>query len=111
LTYPQRVEGITQRMDWSTRCRLDFEPPDYEAFPALTLGMEVARRGGTCGAVLNAANEVAVERFLGNELQFHEIPRACREVLDAHDFDPSPSLSDLFRWDRWAREETSRWRR
>jgi 1-deoxy-D-xylulose-5-phosphate reductoisomerase len=89
---------------------LEFEAPDLERFPALGLGFEVARRGGTCGAVLNAANEVAVARFLSGELSFCEIPRACRAVLEAHDFDPTPSLTDLFRHDRWAREEMQQWR-
>lgn len=109
LTYPERTEGISPRIDWQTAMTLDFEPPDYEAFPALELGFEVARRGGTCGAVLNAANEVAVERFLNDELQFRDIPRACRAVLFAHTFDPNPSLTQLLRLDEWARQETKRW--
>jgi 1-deoxy-D-xylulose-5-phosphate reductoisomerase len=71
----------------------------------------VAARGGTCGAVLNAANEVAVERFLNRELSFCEIPRACRAVLESHNFDPAPTLTDLLRLDRWAREEMLRWKR
>jgi len=83
-------------------------PPDLEAFPALELGFEVASRGGSCGAVLNAANEVAVERFLKQELKFNDIPRVCRAVLEAHDFDPSPSLEDLLKWDQWAREEINK---
>ncbi|MGH7199397.1 MAG: 1-deoxy-D-xylulose-5-phosphate reductoisomerase [Planctomycetaceae bacterium] len=110
LTYPDRTDGLSPKMDWSEALSLEFLPPDHEAFPALALGFEVARRGGSCGAVLNAANEVAVERFLSNELSFRNIPRACRAVLEAHDFDPSPSLSDLWRLDSWAREETRRWR-
>ncbi|MGH7127753.1 MAG: 1-deoxy-D-xylulose-5-phosphate reductoisomerase, partial [Planctomycetaceae bacterium] len=104
------TDGLSPKMDWSEALSLEFLPPDHEAFPALALGFEVARRGGSCGAVLNAANEVAVERFLSNELSFRNIPRACRAVLEAHDFDPSPSLSDLWRLDSWAREETRRWR-
>jgi 1-deoxy-D-xylulose-5-phosphate reductoisomerase len=97
-------------MDWSTVWSLDFHPPDRELFPALDLGFEVARNGGTCGAVLNAANEVAVDRFLQGELNFVDIPCVCRAVLDAHNFDPSPSLSELVRLDVWAREETTRWK-
>jgi 1-deoxy-D-xylulose-5-phosphate reductoisomerase len=109
LTWPDRVEGLSPRMDWKQPVQLEFEPPDLERFPALGLGFEVAARGGTCGAVLNAANEAAVERFLNRELSFCDIPRACRAVLEAHDFDPAPTLTELLRLDRWAREEILRW--
>ena len=109
LTYPERCECISPKLDWQSRFDLHFEPPDLDAFPALRLGFEVAARGGTCGAVLNAANEKAVERFLAGNLGFCDIPRACRAVLDQHHFDPTPTLSELLRLDRWAREETSRW--
>lgn len=110
LSYPERTPGISPKMDWTRAMSLEFEPPDLDAFPALALGFEVARRGGTSGAVLNAANEVAVERFLDADLAFCDIPRACRSVLDAHDFDPGPTLTELMQLDRWAREETRRWR-
>jgi len=110
LTWPERSRGPAPRMDWSQASTLDFSPPDLEAFPALELGFEAAARGGTCGAVLNAANEVAVERFLGNDLSFRDIARSCRAVLDAHEFDPTPSLASVQRLDGWAREEARRWR-
>jgi 1-deoxy-D-xylulose-5-phosphate reductoisomerase len=110
LTWPERTEGLSPRLDLSRKFQLDFEPPDLACFPALALGFEVSARGGTCGAVLNAANETAVERFLGRELSFCDIPRACRAVLEAHDFDPTPTLAELLRLDRWAREETTRWK-
>jgi len=110
LTYPERIEGVGPQLDWQQAMNLEFMPPDFEAFPALELGFEVAARGGSCGAVLNAANEVAVDRFLANNLTFCDIPRACRAVLEAHDFNPSPSLSELLRLDDWAREETRQWR-
>jgi 1-deoxy-D-xylulose-5-phosphate reductoisomerase len=110
LTWPERWEGISPRVDWSSTLSLDFSPPDFDAFPALGLGHEVARRGGTCGAVLNAANEVAVERFLATELRFTDIPRLCRSILEAHRFDSSPSLSELLEVDRWTRGEARAWR-
>lgn len=109
LTYPERWQGTTSCMDWKQATQLTFEPPDFDAFPALRLGMEVAAKGGTCGAVLNAANEIAVERFLGGTLRFHEIARACEAVLQHHTFDPQPTLGDLLQQDRWAREETRTW--
>ncbi|HEY3968450.1 MAG TPA: 1-deoxy-D-xylulose-5-phosphate reductoisomerase [Planctomycetaceae bacterium] len=110
LTWPDRMPGVSPKLDWTKRFQLEFEPPDLERFPALVLGFEVARRGGTCGAVLNAANEAAVERFLNNDLRFCDIARACRAVLEAHDYDPSPSLADLFAHDRKARQEIDRWK-
>lgn len=110
LTYPARWPGISPRLNLRERLTLQFEPPDFARFPALGLGFEVAERGGTCGAVLNAANEAAVRRFLDHELKFTEIPRACRAVLDAHAFESNPTLDRLMELDRWAREETFRWK-
>lgn len=110
LSYPARVAGLSPKMDWTQPQQLDFCPPDLDRFPALALGFEVARRGGTCGAVLNAANEVAVARFLAGEILFTDIPRACGAVLQMHQFDPSPTLSDLLKQDAWARQEMSQWR-
>ena len=109
LTYPDRWNGVSPRMDWTQSSQLDFLVPDLDAFPALQLGFEVARRGGASGAVLNAANEVAVDRFLHGSLKFTDIPRACREILNAHNDDPSPTLGELLRQDAWAREEMRRW--
>src|SRR4051812_10444516 len=109
LEYPHRQKGIAQRLDWHQRWRLEFEPADPERCPALGLGYDCARRGGSSGAVLNAANEAAVEAFLQGELHFTEIVPACRSVLDAHHFDPEPTLERLEKLDRWAREEVARW--
>jgi 1-deoxy-D-xylulose-5-phosphate reductoisomerase len=111
LMYPERVSGPAKRLDWRSLSALHFEPPDRETFAALDLGFEVARRGGTCGAVLNAANEAAVARFLNGDLPFLDIARCCRAVLNAHDFDPRPSLDGLLVLDRWARQEVARWTR
>ena len=111
LLHPERVNGPAKRLDWRTLSALRFEQPDRETFTALDLGFEVARRGGTCGAVLNAANEAAVGRFLAGALGFLDIARCCRAVLDAHDYDPTPALGRLHVLDRWARQEVSRWTR
>ena len=110
LTWPDRLPGISPQLDFTRTWSLDFEPPDVERFPALELGFEVARRGGTSGAVLNAANEIAVSRFMKSDIAFHDIPRLCRSVLEAHDFEESPRLNDVLRVDRWAREEALRWK-
>jgi 1-deoxy-D-xylulose-5-phosphate reductoisomerase len=109
LTYPERVPGPARRLAWRELTAWHFEQPDVETFTSLQLGFEVARAGGTCGAVLNAANEAAVGRFLAGELSFLDIPRACRAALDHHPFDPRPTLAQLAAIDRWARQEVSRW--
>lgn len=109
LSWPKRYEGVAQKLDWSESFHLDFEPPDYERFGALELGLEVARSGGTAGAVLNAANEAAVAAFLAGRLGFTKIVPVCRRILDQHQFDSDPSLDRLFELDRWARQEVSRW--
>lgn len=111
LLYPERVSGPAKKLDWRSLSGLRFEQPDRETFQSLDLGFEVATRGGTCGAVLNAANEAAVGRFLSGTLGFLDIARSCRAVLDAHDFDPVPTLGRLLALDRWARQEVSRWTR
>jgi 1-deoxy-D-xylulose-5-phosphate reductoisomerase len=109
LTYPERVPGPARKLDWQALASLQFEQPDRETFAALDLGFEVARRGGTAGAVLNAANEAAVEGFLKGELPFLDIARCCRAILDAHDHDNRPTLARLLALDRWARQEVGRW--
>ncbi len=109
LTYPDRVPGPSPRMDWARPFSLHFEPPDRETFPALDLGFEVMRRGGTAGAALNAANEAAVARFLAGEIGFLDIARACRAALEAHTYDPRPALETLWSVDARARREVERW--
>jgi len=109
LTYPERTSGPADKLDFDTAFGLEFEPPDEHRFPALTLGHEVARVGGTAGAVLNAANEAAVQRFLDHEIRFTEIVPACRAVLGNHNFDSNPSLDQLIQLDAWARQEVTRW--
>ena len=109
LNWPERREGVAEKLDWSRAMRLEVEPPDPRRHAALELGLEVARSGGTAGAVLNGANEAAVAAFLAGELGFAEIVPACRAVLEHHNFDPNPTLEELLRLDRWARQEVSRW--
>ena len=110
LTYPERVEGPCPALDLTRALALHFEPPDRETFPALELGFEVMRRGGTAGAALNAANEAAVARFLAGSIGFLDIPRACRAALEHHSFDPRPTLDGLWEVDARARQEVARWR-
>lgn len=109
LSWPERWSGPAERMDFSEPVQLEFQPPDHDRFPALRLGFEVARAGGTAGAVVNAANEAAVSAFLAGELKFTEIVPACRSVLEQHNFDPRPTLDELLMLDQWARQEVTRW--
>lgn len=109
LTYPDRVAGPADRLDLASAVNIELFPPDEERFPSLAMGREVAARGGTAGAVLNAANEAAVSEFLNNNLRFTQIVPACRAVLDSHHFDPSPNLEQLVALDDWARKEIKQW--
>ncbi len=109
LTYPDRWAVPAPSMNWQQSFQLELLPPDPERFPALALGHEVARVGGTSGAVLNAANEAAVAGFLGGHVGFMDIVPACHAVLQHHDYDPNPTLDTLLKCDRWAREEVARW--
>lgn len=109
LLYPERVAGPTRRMDLAEMGTWEFAPPDLDRFPALRLGFAVVEQGGTSGAALNAANEVAVARFLAGEIGFLDICRLCEDVLKYHPYDASPALADLEKVDRWAREEAVSW--
>jgi 1-deoxy-D-xylulose-5-phosphate reductoisomerase len=109
LTWPERHPGPAKKLDWSQVLRLDFEPPDLDRFPALRLGMQVATVGGTAGAVLNAANEVAVDAFLRGQIKFSQIVPLCRRALEEHPFEPHPTLERLLELDIWTRQEVCRW--
>lgn len=109
LTYPARVACPAPKLDFRTRWSLDFFFADEERYPALALGKEVAAAGGTAGAVMNAANEAAVDRFRAGSLRFIDIVPACRAVLHAHTFEERPSLEAIWNADRWARQEIVRW--
>jgi 1-deoxy-D-xylulose-5-phosphate reductoisomerase len=104
LTYPDRAPGLAKRLDLTQRFALTFEPPDPERFPALRLAYDVARRGGTAGAVLNAANEAAVEAFCSGAIPFGEISRLVGFTIEKHRVVERPTLDELLVSDRWARE-------
>lgn len=83
---------------------LTFDDPDYDRFPCLGIGYEAARRRGTFGAVVNAADEVAVSAFLDGQISFDSIPRIINETLRIHRFESNPRLDDVLSIDRWARQ-------
>ena len=108
LTYPRRVSGIAETLDWSQARTLHFEPPDFERFPALRLGYDAARQGGSSGAVLNAANEAAVEYCRAGAIPVGEIAALTEAVFRRQRLIAQPVLADLLACDAWAREEVSR---
>ena len=106
LAWPDRATvPFGAGIDWSTLSRLDFEPPDLEAFPCLRLAYEAGRAGGLAPAWLNAANEEAVAAFLAGEIAWVDIPAVCAAVLDRHDGATATTVEDVVEADRRARAE------
>lgn len=103
LTYPDRREGISRKLDLEKALCLNFEPPDLRRFGALRLAYDVAERRGTLGAVMNAANEAAVEAFIAGRIGFGMICRVVELTIERHAPRPGSSLEDLLDADRWAR--------
>jgi 1-deoxy-D-xylulose-5-phosphate reductoisomerase len=103
LAWPGRLATPFGRIDWAELRRLDFEPPDLEAFPCLGLAYAAGRLGGTAPAWLNAANEVAVAAFLDGRLPWRAIPDVLSGVLDRHDGAEADSADAVVDADRRAR--------
>ena len=109
LTHPQRHQGCSSRLDWSKIKEMTFEQPAGR-FPALEIGYEVIRRGGTSGAVANAANETANALFRDGKIQFGKIIEITSSILKkhlTHGFVARPQLADLLAADAWARAEAT----
>jgi 1-deoxy-D-xylulose-5-phosphate reductoisomerase len=104
LTYPDRTAGLARSLDLTNAFSLNFEPPDLDRFPAIRLAYQVAKAGGTSGAVLNAANESAVTLFTARRIPFGEISRLVERTIADHLVQPASSLDVLLEADRWARE-------
>jgi 1-deoxy-D-xylulose-5-phosphate reductoisomerase len=103
LHFPERVEVPVEPLDLSRLGRLTFERPDTETFSCLELAREAGQRGGTAPCVMNAANEVAVNAFLGRRLAFLDIARVIEGTLEAADPQPVGSFEDLYEADAEAR--------
>lgn len=103
LSYPKRLENHLPTLDFTQIQSLNFEKPDPERFPCLALGYEAVRRGGTVPAVLNAANEIAVEAFLTERTGFLKISKTIETLMKEHKAVKNPSLNDLLEADEWAR--------
>ncbi|MGQ9671401.1 MAG: 1-deoxy-D-xylulose-5-phosphate reductoisomerase [Desulfosoma sp.] len=108
LSYPERLPVEAPRLDLFALRSLTFYPPDLETFPCLNLAYRAARAGGTMPAVLNAANEAAVEAFLSGRLAFTDIPRLIAQVMDAHGVGPADTVERIQAADCWARREAKR---
>lgn len=108
LTHPLRGGAPAARLDLAEVGRLDFEPPDHERFPALRLAERVLRAGGSAGAVLNGANEAAVEAFLAGRIPFGRMAEVVRGALDAIATTPVAEVSDVERADALARAHVRR---
>lgn len=104
LTYPDRVPSSFARIDFIELKEMTFCKPDLEKFECLELAYRALDSGGTAPAVLNAANEVAVEAFLAREIKFSVIPRLIRQALDHFPATAAPDLDTIVEADRQARD-------
>lgn len=107
LTYPRRLPCPSQRLCLDQLGQMTFYPPDPDRFPSLRLGHAVAQRGGSYGAVLNAANEQVNLLYRQQKLGFADIVAVTQDIVDRHQPVDQPSLEDLLEADRWARAEVT----
>ena len=104
LTYPDRAFSDRVQTNLAEIGRLDFEEPDTERFLSLNLARRAGQEGGTLPAVLNAANEVAVEAFCNREIEFTGITEIVGDTMDAHELISAPTLEEILEADSWARK-------
>ena len=110
LTYPRRLANTFPRFSFMDYPELTFEQPDTKTFRNLALAFDALRTGGNAPAVLNAANEIAVARFLRDELTFLDLPRVVEHALERVTLLSKPSLDDLVASDAEARRVATEWR-
>jgi len=103
LTYPNRVVTPSKQLNLTEIGRLHFRPMDYERYPCLQMAIESGRVGGTTSTVFNAANEIAVARFLNKDIDFISIETIISEVLNKHQAITTPNLEQILEADEWAR--------
>jgi 1-deoxy-D-xylulose-5-phosphate reductoisomerase len=107
LTYPERAASERVQTDFPKLGSLTFEEPDLERFPSLDLARRAGEAGGTLPAVLNAANEVAVEAFVDGRINFPQITATVRCTMDRHQVVAHPTLPQILEADAWARREAA----
>lgn len=103
LTYPRRVPNCLEPLDLTKLAQLNFEEPDFGRFPCLRLAYDALKTGGTMPAVLNAANEVAVEAFLNNKIRLSDIPHIIEDVMSEHQKTEAKTLEAIQKADAFAR--------
>jgi len=106
LGYPERLEDGRFAPDFLKTGPLAFYPPDLEKFPCLGLAFRAVSEGGTMPAVLNGANEIAVEAFLSGKIAFPDIPRLIEKTMNSHAAFEPRGIGDVLEADRWSREKT-----
>lgn len=104
LSYPERLPDAVAPLELEAIEKLTFQKPDTENFPCLSYAYEALKTGGTMPAVLNAANEIAVNAFLDGRISFNDIPVIIKETMLAHEPLPAPKLEAVIEADRWARK-------
>lgn len=104
LAWPERIDSGVKALNLFEVAQLNFEPADEVAFPCLALARQAFTIGGTAPAILNAANEIAVQAFLDRKIGFEQIPDLCRYALDAIAVEPADTLDVILACDRKARE-------
>lgn len=107
MSFPDRLNHIFPKLDLTKIGSLNFEKPDARRFPCLGFGFEAKRRGGTLPAVLNGANEAAVEAFLEERIPFLGIPKTIERVMKKHQVKSDPTLHEILEADDWARKEVA----
>jgi 1-deoxy-D-xylulose-5-phosphate reductoisomerase len=105
LSYPERLALGQPIPNFASIGELTFKKPDFEKFPCLALSYKACETGETLPAVLNAANEVAVQAFLKQSISFTNIPEIIRKTMDQHTVVKDPNLSDILEADQWARKQ------
>ena len=108
LAWPERIESGVSSLDIFAVARLDFSPPDVQRFPCLRLAYQTVRAGGTSGAIMNAANEVAVQAFLERRLAFTGIARVVEQVMDSVPGGAAVTLDAVLEADKVARVSAER---
>lgn len=104
LTYPNRFDSDFEKLNLFEISSLTFEKPDFNVFPCLKLAYDALKNGGTDCTVLNAANEVLVEKFLNDEIGFYDIPKYIEKAIQKHDFIKNPTLQEILDTDLWTRK-------
>src|SRR5437867_1366026 len=107
VTWPERVPNTLPPLDFSKLSKLEFFNPRYEDFPALNLARRAGEAGGTLPAVLNAANEAAVEAFVNGRINFPQISDLVRRTMERHQVVSHPTLEQILAADAWARREAA----